>query len=474
MSDDFVFVDFDENQMVVVDDISIKRLKTEWKAVKVALKEPIMPLSPSLWKVFISVLKQMNESDTKKFLADCMKDIVEMMNSDNLKLVRHFLFHLFIDIVMLNPRPFSMLPNEWIIPILSHLPFFISSADTELLDGFLEPFAADEICDSTTGTRPFLQFLVKALFSSDVSVSKLAKFFITEIISSKRPSSRYLLPLLLEVFIEYLLFCSDVSPTFFDGCVLSDLLRYCNNVLTFVTDRALLDVFHSRIRCEVCKTIAAAKPYVQFKTYQLFVMEMHHYSTMSIIIQDLVSPNGAFARNIQSWIHLWTRDTLKMLRSMLDLRCAAVNSAFFYDSDMDTHCKTYGFPMIPPGRNSANRKYFELALDAEVFMSYRNVNQELPETVPHVISVFPLIADLFTKLWTLPVDTVDVLFDLIERIAGVGSKTCYSFCFTPGKGLCFETSKLLIDESHRDEKTYDLFMTFVITMNRILKAWKPR
>lgn len=473
---DFVFVEMGENEgdAPIIDGVSLNRLRIEWKAIKAELKDPHGPISSDLWSVLITLIKRLeftNEVDVTIFLNESLIDIAETLGQTEYRTVKQWVLHLFTDLLLVRQRPLVCYETNSCARILRQLSSFFVDIDVKILDNFLEPFQADDIFDDGHQDYPFLTFLVQSVCGSQQEIAEKAKSMILEIMSRRRFSMNHLIPILLKVIPEYMEFCSRISPTIFEGCLAIQLLTYFNETLSFINNKTIIDQFVQNFSENVMKPLAQASSQTQFKTFSVFVQVIDHYPTLSAIIETIVDKNGPFGKNILSWLRSWPTEGIQLLKNLLNRRCAAVVSAYFFDEHLDTGKKMYGFPEIPTSRSKTGKKSLKLGSECsiEVFQKFRIYNPELPGNTSHVVSVFPFLLDLVSSFWSLPEETSRVLFDVCERIAGIGNRNCYSFCFTPGSSLYFEVARLLTTFDQGPEPLRNLLMSFIWTMSKILE-----
>ena len=473
---DFVFVEMGANEGddPIIDGVSLNRLRIEWRAVKIGLRDPHEAITASVWSALIELIKQLefrDENDVTLFLNELIGEIAEMFVLSEYRTVKQWVFHLFVDLLMIRQKPLVCYDAATCVRILRQFSSFVVDIDVALLDNFLEPFEADDVCDKEKGDYPFLMFLLECACCSQEIISQKARLMIFEIISRHRTSQLHLVPRLMEVVIEYMEFCSGVSPTLLEGCLPAQLLRYFSDTLCMVKNRKAMEWFIQTFHDRVMRPLAVMPRPVPFKTFSVFVREIDHYPTLTAIVENIVDRNGTFAKNILDWMRCWPNEAMKMFENLLNRRCAAVVSAYFFDENIDAHKTTYGFPRLSgTASGDSDPQKLQRKYSIEIFQKFRTANPELPGNTTHVVSVFPFLGELMSNLWELPEETADILFDLCERIAGTGNRNCYSFCFTPGSSLYFEVAHLITTFDQAPENIRPLFASFVWTMSKILEA----
>ncbi|OHS97890.1 hypothetical protein TRFO_35826 [Tritrichomonas foetus] len=481
MSGDFVFVDFDEDlETPIIEGVSLSRLQKEWDAVKIDLQSPIYgyPLSNPIWCNLLTIYQKLlsqNKKEADEFQFHCLSEIRFMLKDQKYKKGQGSIFSFFIDFVSTLNCTFLDIDGEIIESILKSLNSAYKLLNPQLLLIFLDPYCADEIQD-VHGDFPFLQFLIKAYPNND-EISLIARKVILIILKKKRYSAENLIPLLFDSFVDLFCFFSKISPTIYEKSAPFELFKFINTSLCYVnqgTPKSFesIDNYCYNVSHELLDNLKNEPATIQFRTFLLFLTQLHHNPTISVFIHYMLKENGIFGKNIENWVKTWTLDSLKMISAMIDLRSTALQTAFFYSENLNRNASIFGFP-DPPSEFilKQERKNFSTIED---FSIYQQQNNELPMPLDHVKSLFEIILTLFSMFWTLPLETDELLMKIIKCIAGSKTDGGMTFCYTPGTGIYAQTQVLLEEmmNYNSDKERRALLGNFVLSMHRIFRAFK--
>lgn len=146
---------------------------------------------------------------------------------------------------------------------------------------------------------------------------------------------------------------------------------------------------------------------------------------------------------------------------------SATQRVFYFD--LENSDQDLAFPDYSAGFIQKVEKRPLTILSIDDFTVYQTINNELPDSSDHAVPVLYLVLSLFASFWSLPVKTIEILIELIEKIASCGNRSTNAFCFTPGKGIYEQTRFLLTENENADKERKNLLANFILTMKEILR-----
>lgn len=480
MSSDFVFVDIEpDSDQPIVDGISFSRLSKEWNAVKIDFKDPdnqIHDSSINFWDKLLTIyheLEQIDKTSALSFSQNCITDIHNMLLDSQYKRSKGLLFSFFISFMKIKKCTFLDIDKDCAISILNSLFLCYKDIQPIFLNDFLDVFKADEIEDKD-GNYPFLLFLIKS-YPNDDLIAENSRTIIKQIIIQNKPILNYFLGVLLNSFVDLFCFFSDISPTILDDSHPSKLCKYIDTIFCQIENdienqSELLDNYSSKLTEKLLENLKKSPSLIQFETIRFFFTSIHHTKTISTLIQYIIRSDSVFSQNIESWFTKWTVKTLNLFSTMLDIRSSALQTAFFYLDDLDHNASIFDFPDYPTNFITKPERKLHTMLSVDDLAIYQTINNQLPNPLNHVISVFQLISSVFSMFWDLPLQTNELLITVIEKIAGCGNEYTNAYCFTPGKGIYAQTQILIFEAKEPDKELKNLMANFILTMKGILRG----
>lgn len=414
------------------------------------------------YKKFSKKLKSsiIRREETEIFIDKFFDDILEMLKEKSLSIYQNKILYIFSDFLSSLGKPLEFYPKEKTIEVLNLLYMVNPNGDCCFLDLLLEPLCADDIVSNKTHRRPFIDFLINT-YADDTFFSKASQKIILLMLKHHRNSTNYLILSLNSSFLDLFNFFSSISPTLYDNNSAVKLLEFSINVLTIRTFQMNYMYVINDNFCSLLQMLFKMTPsYMNLKTVSILFSKLKQKSILSTLVNLVIDPNSYFAQNISAWLMNHTSDTLKLLISMLNIRSGAVKSAYFYLDDSEPILLTY-FPKLEKKADSFVYNPYSLLKTNDI---------ELPEFSNHVISVLPLILDLFSKFWSSSIETDELLLNFIKRFASIKNDDSMTFCFIAGKNISKLTDDLLEQMDSTEQEKSVLIQKFVNSMNCILKG----
>jgi hypothetical protein len=461
----------------VIEPITLSHLHTEWRATKIELSSAHQPGPGSAWSKVLRlylVLRTKGKLQAEGIINVLFSDLAEMMVDPTYSRVHHFLFSVYYDLYRVENIPLIGYAAQFVLPPLIALPEIVSKIDPDSLDPFVEQFSADLVIDSSHRS-PFLDFLVRSYTYTANSVGQKCRTLILQILNDPGPreSALRLKGMLIESFIKLFVFIAKISPTVHSNSQLLEIFKFANRVLMFIREPELIEKFTTEISQKVIAMLRNFSDHLQLISFTLFLANVTMPATLSLFIESIVDINGVFRLKFERWRENWALDTLKLISAMLETRSSAIRSAFFFSTAPDSvnSSPVYCFvsdPIPRPGRKVVT----ELLFDRQTIDRYRIEISELPGRRPQIVSLLDFLLHMFEKLWALPMETAPVLLSTIVKVAALGTRSVYDFCFTQGGKLFSVAGRLMLERDGHSQDVRDLLASFVLTMKQIIE-WHP-
>jgi hypothetical protein len=460
----------------VIEAVTPTHLDVEWRAAQFELASAQRPGLKSAWSKFLRLYRLLRKKDQLRaegVLNRVLSDLEEMMASLKYSSVRHFLFSVYADLYSVEMIPLVGYASQFVLPPLNALPEIVSEIDPDTLDRFVEPLQADLVIDGSHRTL-FLDFLVRSYTFTGNGVGQKSRNLILQILEdqNQRESAARLKAMLIESFGRLFEFVAKISPTVLPSSQLFDIFKFANKALMLVRDAELIAILNGEVSQKVIAPLMRAPPYLQLTTFSLFLGNVTLPTTLSLFIESIVDINGVFRLRFECWRENWTLDLLKLISAMLDTRSSAIRSAFFSSPAPNAVGCSPVYCFVREGTLRVQRKRAVPvpSFDRQTIDRYRFENPELPPRRPQIVSLFDFLLGLFARLWTLPIETAAILLSAMEKMAALGTRSVYDFCFTQGGPLFSVAFKLMQERDAQSPESRDLLESFVATMRLILDS----
>jgi hypothetical protein len=471
-SEEWELVELDDG-VPVVESVTLSHLNIEWRAAKVELASFQDPGPKSAWAKVLRLyllLRAKNKLQAEGILNIFFSDLAEMMVDPGYSRVRHLLFSIYADLYRVEMIPLAGYASQFVLPPLTALPEILSQIDPETLDPFVEHFSADLFVDASHQS-PFLDFLVQSYTYTANAVGQKSRALILQILNDPGPreSAPHLKVMLIDAFINLFILIANISPTVHEDSQLLEIFRFANHALMFIRERELIGKFTMAISQKVILPLLQAPTHFQLISFTIFLANVTMPTTLSLFIESIVDLNGVFRLRFECWKEVWPLDTLRLTSALLDTRSSAIRSAFFWSPVPDAVGCSPVYCFVRDAAPRPRKKAVKPLFDKEMINRYRIAKPELPRRRPQVVSLFDFLLSMFRKLWTLQIEMMTVLLSTIVKMAALGTRSVYDFCFTQGGPLFSVAFQLMRERNTRGQDVRDIFASFIVTMKQIIE-----
>ena len=477
MTEDFIFIEENENGELMIDAITPSRLRLEWEGVLCELKQPQVPISPKLWGNLIDTYKSLlvQEPETcQEMLQNFFSELSELIINPEFSSEYGNMMSLFYDLLKLYNQPLLGLDKKYILPFfrkLQEVSLFCKEETCNFLELSLEPYCSDDIIDDSDESAPFVDFIIEGFPSFSPVSEKIRNVIESYINGGERDSYSYFIPRFIEKCVSVIEQISEISPTipYVKDSSLISLLTWITNTVYQTHDAEGIRAFNTEFTNRVLNKLNSQPDEIAFYTCSALLAGISSYQCLEIFINKILDKSEFFCKKVQNWILFYPNELLQITRTLVSMRCSAVLNAFFFVQNIDKSYQLYSFPSIPI--QFASEISNESLANPESYHIFSEFNQELPRLSPHIISLFSFIESMYDSFWQLTEDKMELLTDTIERLAGCCTPQAYYFCFTQGKYIFAQTAKHITELERADKKKRKIFCRFIKMMNSILSTY---
>lgn len=478
-SEDFVLVEVDQNSSTpLIDNISIKRLHFEWSAVMNLYKEH-SDVSVHDWKIVIKVYRSLYKTspgDCRIFMITAFTDMLQVLQNMPKNLIQAKSYmksatRLFLNLLKIYDQHIKSLPRPPIIYFFQNFNNFIDYNEKtflKVLDASLEPLCLDEFVYD--GSIPFFKVLLKNVTLATKCGTK-CRALIEQIITTNRMALKIFYPLFFESMINLIFDYLNPSHMLMGRVISSAMIKWPSNVTNLINDSEAVALFCKLFKGKILDDIYSSNSCDCLTKLNKLIPLISETRLLVEFIQKILDQEGLFVPNISEWSLRFPVEYIKLLLQLLDIRCGAIQCAFFFLPDLDVKKAVYDFPDLPTNEKmSVETSQIPSALTYSI---YSQVVPDLRKTYPHIKSVLPDVITMFSSFWSLSPKAAELVTELITRFAATNTSHAYGFCFTPGVYIYAETAKLIRDINTARPELKNIMKNFVVTMNLILNGMPP-
>ena len=160
---------------------------------------------------------------------------------------------------------------------------------------------------------------------------------------------------------------------------------------------------------------------------------------------------------------------LNLINSLVSSHCGAIFDAFFSfeQKDLSEISSEKKFINIPTIKLNQKEDKKAKKLASFYFPNYSIISEYLPKSSHYIQTMFDYIQNLYENCVTLSSELMDLLLDIILKIASLNTEMTNQFCFSPGKYI-YQITNQLLDQETDASKEFKTIRSFAITMKEIL------